>query len=57
MAMCNAANLYALSHDLTVVTVADIAAIEGLAVGHADYADKIALYVSELVHGDRTIRR
>lgn len=55
-AMANAANQYALAHGLTLVTVDDIEQVEGLAVGHSDYAHKLSLYVAELVHGEREIR-
>lgn len=56
-AMVIAANYYALSNPgLTTITADDIERIEGLAVGHVDYADKIALYVAEMVHGVREVR-
>lgn len=47
------ANLYADAHGMVTITVDDIAGFEHLAEGHIDYASKIALYVSEWVHGRR----
>jgi hypothetical protein len=38
---------------LRTVTVDEIESIECLAVGHSDYQSKIALYVAELVYGQR----
>lgn len=34
------------------VTVDDVKRVEGRAVGHSDYAPKLALYVAELVCGE-----
>jgi hypothetical protein len=53
-ALRDAANKWAQTHDgCFAVTIDDIKTIETLAVGHYDYANKIALYVAELVHGIR----
>lgn len=52
-----AANEWATSHGGRTVTVEDVERVEVLAVGHVDYARKLALYVAELtcagVDGDR----
>lgn len=54
LAMCVEANLWALAHRRPTITVDDIERIEGLAVGHSDYASKISFYVAQLVYGVRT---
>jgi hypothetical protein len=47
-----AANQWAEAHGLVIrLTVYDIERIEVLAVGHVDYATKLALYVAEAVYG------
>lgn len=46
-----AANKYAYKHKLKGVTTDDVLDVERLAVGHTDYALKLALYVAELIHG------
>jgi hypothetical protein len=50
-----AASEWAVLYDQTQVTVDDVERVEGLAVGHVDYAHKLALYVSELVYGNRQV--
>lgn len=50
-AITTAANGWALNHGLQPITVADVEHIEGMAVGHVDYARKLALYISELLYG------
>lgn len=51
-AVANAAHDWASAHDMSCdVTVADVERVEALAVGHVDYASKLALYVAELVTG------
>jgi nitrate reductase assembly molybdenum cofactor insertion protein NarJ len=52
VAIATAATMYALAHGLRAVTVMDVERIEHAAVGHFDYASKISLYISEMVHGD-----
>lgn len=54
-AITKAANDWARAHLLREVTVDDVERVEGLAVGHVDYARKLALYVAELVYGHRTL--
>lgn len=50
MAVAVAANEWAVAHaPARTVTVDDVEAVEGRAVGHCDYASKLALYVAELV--------
>lgn len=52
MAVAVAANQWAEAHGIARrVTVADVERVEVLAVGHVDYASKLALYVSDLVLG------
>lgn len=51
-----AANEYATAHGLATITVDDVERVEHLAIGHVDYATKLALYTSELVHGAREVR-
>lgn len=52
-----AANAWAVAHGSTdTITVADVERVEGLAMGHSDYASKLALYVAELIHGVREIQ-
>lgn len=46
-----AANVWRISNGGCEVTVDDVLAIEHRAVGHSDYAPKLALYVAELVAG------
>jgi hypothetical protein len=53
-AITEAANVWALAHGLPTVTVGQVEAIEHLAVGHVDYAEKLALYVAEMTYGIRT---
>lgn len=49
-AVAVAANQWAQAHGYEQrVTVADVERVEGLAVGHADYASKLALYVAETI--------
>jgi hypothetical protein len=49
-AVAVAANQWATSHPpATTVSVDDVERVEQLAVGHYDYASKLALYVAELV--------
>lgn len=49
-AIALAANEWAAGHGLAKrVTVADVERIEVMAVGHVDYASKLALYVAEFV--------
>jgi len=50
LAVIIAANKWALAHGLNTVTVEQVEAIEHLAIGHVDYASKLALYVAELVN-------
>ena len=51
LAITNAANDWATAHGLPTVTVNDVERIEHMAMGHVDYATKLALYVAELVYG------
>lgn len=52
-----AANEWANAHYCQrLVTVDDVEAVEHFAVGHVDYASKLALYVAELIHGVREIQ-
>lgn len=44
------ANKWAAAHGGATVTVDDVEAVEGLALGHIDYAHKVALHVAELVY-------
>lgn len=53
--MAKAANDWAAAHGLNKVTVHQIEDIEHLAVGHIDYATKIALYIAEMVYGAREV--
>lgn len=51
-AVVDAANAWVASHGVgCAVTVADVAAVEGRAVGHIDYQSKLCLYVAEIVTG------
>jgi hypothetical protein len=52
-AVVYAANIYAREHNKNRTNKAQVEAIEGLAVGHVDYASKLALYVAEQIHGVR----
>lgn len=53
-ALCIGANQWAASHGIDKrVTVNDVERVEHLAVGHTDYASKHALYVTELIYGER----
>lgn len=48
LAVAVAANEWAVAHGFERrITVADIEHVEGNAVGHSDYASKLALYVAE----------
>lgn len=50
MAVVVAANEWATAHPSSrTVSVMDVERVEVLAVGHVDYATKLALYVAELV--------
>jgi hypothetical protein len=49
MAVTVAANAWATAHGYRTVTVDEVERVEGMAVGHYDYASKFALYVAELV--------
>lgn len=49
LALTVAANEWAQSHGRRCLTVQDVERIEGLAVGHVDYASKLALYVMEAI--------
>jgi diacylglycerol kinase family enzyme len=49
--VANTATMYALGYGLTPVTVDDVERVETMALGHIDYAHKLALYVAEVVHG------
>jgi hypothetical protein len=42
-------NQWAGAHGYRTVTIHDVERVEGRAVGHVDYASKLALYVAELV--------
>ncbi len=52
-AVALAANQYATNHARKLVTVDEVEHVEPLAMGHVDYASKLALYVAEMVHGLR----
>jgi hypothetical protein len=54
-AVALAASEWAVIHGQEQVTVDEVEQVEGLAVGHVDYAEKLALYVTELVYGARTV--
>ena len=56
MAVTVAANEYAQAKGLHTITVDEVERVESLAVGHYDYTNKLALYVSELIHGEREVR-
>lgn len=43
------ANRWATSYGLLTITSEDVERVEGRAVGHIDYARKLALYVAELI--------
>ena len=50
MAVAMAANEWAMAHGYERrVTVEDVEHVEGNAVGHIDYASKLALYVAEFI--------
>lgn len=49
LAVVRAANDYALAHGLPTVSLADVEGVEQRAIGHIDYASKLALYVGEMV--------
>lgn len=52
LAVVRAANEWALGHNCPhLVTEAMVERVEGLAIGHADYAIKLALYTAELIYG------
>lgn len=55
LAVTIAANEWAQANGLQSITVDDVRRVETLAVGHVDYATKLALYVSELIHDARTV--
>lgn len=56
LAITIAANEWALSHGLQVLLlVSDAEDVEQLAVGHVDYARKLALYVTEMIYGHRPV--
>lgn len=56
LAITIAANLWAKAHALpATLSVADVEEVEQLAVGHVDYARKLALYVTEMIYGHRPI--
>lgn len=49
-AVADAATRWARANNLDrTVTAADVERLEGAAIGHSDYASKLALYVAELV--------
>lgn len=49
-AVADAATRWARANNLDrTVTAADVERIEGAAIGHSDYASKLALYIAELV--------
>jgi hypothetical protein len=54
LAVAVAANQWAGAHGYRTVTIHDVERVEGQAVGHCDYASKLALYVAELVCVGRT---
>lgn len=49
--VADAATAWAATNYARSVTAADVERIEGGAVGHVDYAEKLAWYVAELVTG------
>lgn len=49
MAVVVEANQWALANGWPTITLADLKTVEGRAVGHVDYASKLALYACELV--------
>lgn len=50
-AVADAANRWAQQHQLDrAVSVADVERVETGAIGHVDYARKLAWYVAELLH-------
>lgn len=51
MSVVLAANEWAISRGLPTLTFADVERIETSAVGHIDYASKLALYVAEALYG------
>lgn len=54
-AVAIAANTWATAHaPARTVSVVDVERVENLAMGHADYGPKLALYVAELVLGVRS---
>ena len=52
MAVALEANKWATAHGWRTVTVDDVERVEVRAVGHVDYATKLALYVAEEVWTD-----
>jgi hypothetical protein len=57
-AVAVAANQWAEAHGYPVrVTVDDVERVEVRAVGHSDYARKLALYVAELIAAPPTMQR
>lgn len=48
-AITASANEWALAHGRPPITMSEVEEVEQLAVGHVDYASKLALYVAELV--------
>lgn len=50
-AVATATDSWAVANGGWVLSAADVERIEGLAVGHSDYATKLALYVAERVTG------
>ena len=55
MAVVLAANEWAVAKGGCAVTFDEVERIETLAVGHVDYASKLALYVAEMVCGAREV--
>ncbi len=51
LAVTLAANEWAIAHGMAPITVTDVLDVEQRAVGHSDYAPKLALYVAERVFG------
>lgn len=49
-AIVDSAHAWALPRFLHYVTVDEVEAVESLACGHVDYAQKFALYVAELIY-------
>lgn len=45
-------NRWAISHGWRTITVADVERVEPMAMGHIDYARKLALYACELSWAD-----